>query len=129
MEAAEQGRTGIDCFDAWSTELRETGWLHNHVRMWFASIWMFTLRLPWELGADFFARELIDFDPASNTLSWRWVAGLHTRGKNYVARADNIARYTQGRYNPAGQLDEDPAPLSEAEPHTRKALPKAADAS
>ena len=61
------GNTGIDCFDAWAEELTSTGYLHNHARMWFASIWIFTLRLPWELGADFFLRNLLDGDPASNT--------------------------------------------------------------
>jgi deoxyribodipyrimidine photo-lyase len=100
------GRTGIDCFDAWAAELVETGYLHNHARMWFASIWVHTLRLPWELGAEFFAWYLLDGDPASNTLSWRWVAGLHTKGKAYLARADNIARYTGGRFQPRGLADE-----------------------
>jgi deoxyribodipyrimidine photo-lyase len=90
--------------------------------MWFASIWIFTLRLPWELGADFFMRHLIDGDPASNTLSWRWVAGLHTRGKPYIARAQNIRRYTEDRYFPTG-LDEDAAPLEEPEPAAAIALP------
>ena len=47
--------------------MTDTGWLHNHARMWFASIWIFTLRLPWALGADFFLRHLVDGDPASNT--------------------------------------------------------------
>lgn len=111
--AALRGETGIDCFDAWMTELRETGWLHNHARMWFASIWIFTLRLPWTLGADVFLRHLLDADAASNTLSWRWVAGMQTRGKHYVARAENIARYTGGRFDPRGQLDESPAPLDD----------------
>jgi deoxyribodipyrimidine photo-lyase len=98
--AAERGDTGIACFDAWARELTETGYLHNHARMWFASIWIFTLKLPWALGADFFLRHLLDGDPASNTLSWRWVAGLHTRGKSYLARPDNIAEYTAGRFQP-----------------------------
>lgn len=115
------GRTGVACFDDWAREVAERGWLHNHARMWFASIWIFTLRLPWTLGAEFFLRHLLDGDPASNTLSWRWVGGLHTRGKHYVARAENIARYTDGRYDPAGQLDERPAPLppdgDEVPPH------------
>lgn len=57
--------------------------------LWFASVWIFTLRPPWELGADLFMRQLLDGDPASNTLSWRWVAGMHTRGKHYLARRDN----------------------------------------
>ena len=96
--SACDGETGIESFDHWATELRATGYLHNHARMWFASIWIFTLRLPWQLGADFFQQHLIDGDPASNTLSWRWVAGLQTIGKNYVASADNIQRYTNGRF-------------------------------
>ena len=102
IAAAEAGTTGIDGFDDWARELVETGYLHNHARMWFASIWIFTLRLPWALGADFFLRHLIDADPASNTLSWRWVAGLQTAGKTYLATADNIARYTGGRFSPQG---------------------------
>ncbi|MGA1344294.1 MAG: FAD-binding domain-containing protein [Hyphomonas sp.] len=81
--------------------MTETGYLHNHARMWFASIWIFSLRLPWRLGADFFYRHLLDGDPASNTLSWRWVAGLHTRGKAYAAQAWNIARFTRQRFTPS----------------------------
>jgi deoxyribodipyrimidine photo-lyase len=122
---AEAGATGIACFDAWARELVEHGYLHNHARMWFASIWIFTLRLPWALGADFFLRHLIDADPASNTLSWRWVAGLHTPGKTYLATAENIARFTQGRYHPRGlatqaaALTEPPVPP----PRSLPALP------
>jgi deoxyribodipyrimidine photo-lyase len=102
ITAAENGMTGINGFDDWARELVETGYLHNHTRMWFASIWIFTLRLPWALGADFFLRHLIDADAASNTLSWRWVAGLQTAGKTYLATAENIARYTGGRFAPKG---------------------------
>ena len=101
-EAACKGETGIDCFDHWAKQLSETGYLHNHARMWFASIWIFTLRLPWTLGADFFLRHLLDGDPASNTLSWRWVGGLQTLGKTYLARPDNIEKYTEGRFTPKG---------------------------
>jgi deoxyribodipyrimidine photo-lyase len=101
-QAAITGQTGIDCFDHWIDELKTTGYLHNHARMWFASIWMFTLKLPWQLGADFMYRHLIDGDPASNTLSWRWVGGLHTKGKTYLARPDNIAKYTGDRFDPKG---------------------------
>lgn len=117
-----EGRTGIDGFDEWAKALVANGWLHNHSRMWFASIWIFTLRLPWALGAAFFLRHLLDGDPASNTLSWRWVGGLHTKGKHYVARADNIARYTEGMFNPAGQLDEAPECLTEQVDHPRVKL-------
>ena len=100
VERAMNGQTGLECFDAWATELVETGYLHNHARIWFASIWIFTLGLPWRLGADFFYRHLLDGDAASNTLGWRWVAGLHTRGKPYPADAQNIATFTAGRFTP-----------------------------
>ncbi|MDX2233494.1 MAG: FAD-binding domain-containing protein [Hyphomonadaceae bacterium] len=103
----------------------ELGWLHNHARMWFASIWIFTLRLPWQLGAEFFFRHLIDADPASNTLSWRWVAGLHTAGKHYLARAANIRMNTGGRFNPEGDLDERALPLTEDGPTPTPAPPPA----
>ena len=109
--AAVDGRTGIEAFDHWARELIETGYLHNHARMWFASIWIFTLNLPWALGADFFFRHLLDGDPASNTCSWRWVAGLHTPGKHYIARADNIAKFTADRFDPEGQLNETADPV------------------
>jgi deoxyribodipyrimidine photo-lyase len=114
--SATAGNTGIDCFDAWAKELVSTGYLHNHARMWFASIWVFTLKLPWQLGADFFLRHLLDGDPASNTCSWRWVSGLHTPGKTYLARVSNIVNYTDGRFNPQGQLATSAEPLTEAEP-------------
>ncbi|MWV47971.1 DNA photolyase [Rathayibacter sp. VKM Ac-2803] len=106
------GRSGIEAMDAWVRELVETGYLHNHTRMWFASIWIFTLGLPWQLGADFFYRHLLDGDAASNTLSWRWVAGLQTAGKTYLASASNIAKYTEGRFSPRGLATTAPA-LSE----------------
>lgn len=115
-DRAIAGNTGIDAFDAWAAELAEHGYLHNHARMWFASIWVFTLRLPWQLGAAHFMHHLVDGDPASNTLSWRWVAGLQTAGKTYLATASNIDRYTAGRFDPKGlatsatALTEDPLP-------------------
>ena len=130
IREAEAGRTGIDCFDHWVGELKETGYLHNHARMWFASIWIFTLRLPWTLGADFFLRHLIDADPASNTLSWRWVAGLHTPGKIYLATAENIARYTQGRFAPRGlAVSAEPVAEATAERPSVLASPVPADPS
>ena len=97
-QAVIAGQSGVECIDEWTQELQQTGYLHNHVRMWYASIWIHTLKLPWVLGADLFMQYLLDGDPASNTLSWRWVAGLHTEGKTYLARPDNIRKYTQGRF-------------------------------
>ena len=97
-EKAINGKTGIVCFDDWVNELKTENYLHNHTRMWFASIWIFTLNLPWELGARFFLKYLFDGDAASNTLSWRWVAGIQTQGKNYIARESNIRKFTNQRY-------------------------------
>tara|TARA_Y100001968_G_scaffold11091_1_gene9316 strand:- start:797 stop:1918 length:1122 start_codon:yes stop_codon:yes gene_type:complete len=98
LEAATYGNTGIDCFDTWIEELRENNYLHNHSRMWFASIWIFTLKLPWQLGAMLFMRHLFDGDASSNTLSWRWVAGIHTNNKPYIATKENINKYTVNRF-------------------------------
>ena len=105
---AINGKTGIECFDEWVNELRTNGYLHNHSRMWFSSIWIHTLQLPWELGADFFLRHLLDGDPASNTLSWRWVAGIHTNGKMYVADENNIQKFTLDRFKPQNKLNKSP---------------------
>ena len=104
-------QSGIECLDAWTRELIETGYLHNHARMWYASIWIHTLQLPWTLGAAFFLTHLLDGDPASNTLSWRWVAGLHTIGKTYLARPGNIRKYTNGRFTVDEPLAEKPLKL------------------
>ena len=101
-EKATNGNTGIDCFDFWINELKEENYLHNHTRMWFASIWIFTLGLPWQLGAEFFMKYLLDGDAASNTLSWRGVAGIQTKGKHYIARPSNISKFTDGRFHPKG---------------------------
>ncbi|MDA9895758.1 DNA photolyase-like protein [Amylibacter sp.] len=122
--SAVNGETGIECFDFWCEQLKSTGYLHNHVRMWFASIWVFTLKLPMELGADFFMLHLIDADAASNTLSWRWVSGLHTKGKAYAARASNIEKFTNGQFNPSGQLVENIEPLIENIEHPLVSLPQ-----
>ena len=56
---AINGATDIDCFNQWVKELKNYNYLHNHARMWFASIWIFTLGLPWQLGAEFFMKFLL----------------------------------------------------------------------
>jgi deoxyribodipyrimidine photo-lyase len=90
IEKAQSGNAVIDHF---AKELVATGYLHNHARMWFAAWWVHEARLPWQSGAAFFFRHLLDGDPASNTLSWRWVAGLQTPGKTYLARRSNLEKY------------------------------------
>ena len=95
VEEVEAGRSGVQIIDYFADELRTTGYLHNHARMWFAGYWIHVERLPWAVGADFFYRHLLDADPASNTLSWRWVAGIQTRGKPYVTTRSNLERYVE----------------------------------
>ena len=95
---AINGETEIECFNDWVNEIKKFNYLHNHTRMWFASIWIFTLKLPWQLGAEFFLENLYDGDAATNTLGWRWVAGLQTVGKNYIATEENINKYTNFKY-------------------------------
>ena len=107
---AIEGKTKIQCFNTWVEELKNYNYLHNHTRMWFASIWIFTLGLPWQLGADFFMRYLYDGDCASNTLGWRWVAGIQTKGKNYVASEWNIKKFTNSRFNNI-KINENPVPI------------------
>ncbi len=95
---AVNSETEIECFNDWVKELKNFNYLHNHTRMLFASIWIFTLRLPWQKGAEFFMKHLYDGDAASNTLSWRWVAGIQTKGKNYLAQSWNISKFTNNKY-------------------------------
>jgi len=107
---AIEGKTNIDCFNQWVTELKESNYLHNHTRMWFASIWIFTLKLPWQLGAEFFMQHLYDGDAASNTLGWRWVAGVQTQGKHYLASEWNINKFTNNRFKNI-KLNENAEPI------------------
>jgi deoxyribodipyrimidine photo-lyase len=108
---AIEGSTNIECFNEWVNELKENNYLHNHARMWFASIWVFTLELPWQLGAEFFMNHLYDGDAASNTLGWRWVAGIQTQGKNYLASEWNINKFTNNRFKNI-KLNENAKPIS-----------------
>ncbi len=98
-KTAINGKTNIECFNYWVNELKQNNYLHNHTRMWFASIWIFTLELPWQLGAEFFIQHLYDGDAASNTLGWRWVAGIQTQGKHYLASEWNIKKFTNNKFN------------------------------
>ncbi|MDA9172146.1 DNA photolyase [Candidatus Pelagibacter sp.] len=107
---AIEGKTDLECFNQWVNELKENNYLHNHTRMWFASIWIFTLELPWQLGAEFFMQHLYDGDAASNTLGWRWVAGVQTQGKHYLASEWNIRKFTNNRFQNI-QLNENASPI------------------
>jgi len=110
---AIEGKTNIECFNTWVNELKEKNYLHNHTRMWFASIWVFTLEIPWQLGAEFFMQHLYDGDTASNTLGWRWVAGVQTQGKHYLASEWNIKKFTNNRFQNIKLNENAPPKISE----------------
>ena len=110
---AIKANTSYNFFNKWVLDLKNKGYLHNHIRMWFASIWIFNLNLPWQLGADFFMQHLLDGDPASNTLSWRWVSGIQTKGKNYIARKSNIEKYSNIKLNENEILNENVYPIQD----------------
>ena len=96
---AINGNSELSFFNSWVNELKTYNYLHNHTRLWFASTWIFNFGLPWQLGATFFFKYLYDGDAASNLLSWRWVAGLQTKGKQYLFSPSNLRRFSNNRFN------------------------------
>jgi len=89
--------TGLPCIDGFAAELLETGWLHNHARMWFASYVVHWRRVRWQAGARWFLQHLLDGDPASNNLSWQWVASSFSH-KPYIFNRANLERFSSGRF-------------------------------
>ena len=92
-----EGATTLACMDSFSHQLTETGYLHNHARMWFAAYVVHWRRIRWQAGAAWFLQHLIDGDPASNNLSWQWVASTFAV-KPYIFNRENLERYTAGAY-------------------------------
>ena len=87
--------TGMACIDAFVRRLHDTGWLHNHERMWLASWLVHTRGVRWQAGADWFLEHLLDGDPASNHLSWQWIAGTFS-AKPYLFNRENLETFTSG---------------------------------
>ena len=123
--------TGMACIDAFVRRLETTGWLHNHERMWLAS-WLVHVRgVRWQAGADWFLEHLLDGDPASNHLSWQWVAGTFA-AKPYLFNRENLETFTSGihcrtcpvlgRCDVEGSYDDLAARLFVSEPAVRPAL-------
>lgn len=92
-----EGKTGLVCIDAFSHALRTTGYLHNHARMWLAAYVVHFRRVKWQAGARWFLTHLLDGDPASNNLSWQWVASTFSH-KPYFFNRQNLEKYTGGVY-------------------------------
>lgn len=92
-----EARTGLACMDGFGAELRNTGYLHNHARMWVAAYVVHWRRVKWQAGARWFLTHLLDGDPASNNLSWQWVASTFSH-KPYFFNRENLEKYTNGVY-------------------------------
>ena len=91
------GTTTLACIDGFARELTDTGYLHNHARMWFAAYVTHWRRIRWQAGARWFLEHLLDGDPASNNLSWQWVASTFA-SKAYIFNRKNLELYTDGVY-------------------------------
>ncbi len=91
------GGTGLECMDSFARELRTTGYLHNHARMWVAAYVVHWRRVRWQAGAAWFLEHLLDGDPASNNLSWQWVASTFAP-KPYYFNRNNLEQFTDGKY-------------------------------
>jgi deoxyribodipyrimidine photo-lyase len=87
--------TGVAAIDQFLTELTQTGWLHNHARLYLASYICHFRRIKWQAGARFFLTHLLDGDPASNNLSWQWVASTFSH-KPYYFNLENLQRFAGG---------------------------------
>ena len=98
-----EARTGIPAMDLAVRELYETGYIHNHARMWLASYLVHLRRVHWRAGADWLYAHLLDGDLASNHLSWQWVAGTFSH-KPYLFNADNVARYAPAAWHSTGSV-------------------------
>ncbi|BAZ39170.1 deoxyribodipyrimidine photolyase-like protein [Calothrix sp. NIES-4101] len=92
-----EGKTGLVCIDSFSDDLREIGYLHNHARMWIAAYVVHFRRIRWQAGAKWFLEHLLDGDPASNNMSWQWVASTFSH-KPYFFNRENLEKYTEGVY-------------------------------
>lgn len=104
------GTTGLACIDAFSDQLAETGYLHNHARMWTAAYVVHWRRVRWQAGAAWFLEHLLDGDPASNNLSWQWVASTFSH-KPYIFNRENLERFSGGRYCRSCPLANDGCPF------------------
>ena len=92
-----EGRTQLGCMDGFRNELVTHGWLHNHARMWMAAYLVHWRQVHWRAGANWFLEHLLDGDPASNHLSWQWVASSFSH-KPYFFNRQNLERYSNGLY-------------------------------
>ncbi|NNK76769.1 MAG: deoxyribodipyrimidine photolyase [Maribacter sp.] len=91
-KAIQDDQTGIEAVDKAIKGFYQTGYIHNHMRMYIASLACNLAQSHWKLPAQWMYYHLLDADWASNALSWQWVAGANSN-KKYIANQDNINKY------------------------------------
>jgi deoxyribodipyrimidine photo-lyase len=97
------GATGVPVVDMAVRTLYDTGYLHNHARMWLASYVVHIRKVHWRCAADWLYGHLLDGDLASNHLSWQWVAGTGS-SKPYLFNAENVQRYAPSAWHSPGSV-------------------------
>ncbi len=100
-----RGETGVACMDQFIHVLTENGTLHNHARLYLAGYICHWRRIKWQAGARWFLEHLLDGDPASNNLSWQWVASTFSH-KPYYFNLENIDKFTGVSINTLPQDNE-----------------------
>ena len=99
------GHTGIACIDHFIHDLTTTGYLHNHARMYLASYVVHWRRVTWQAGARWFLHNLLDGDPASNNLSWQWIASTFS-SKPYFFNLSNVQKYSDDTVNTSPKMNQ-----------------------
>lgn len=97
--AVIDAQTGVAVLDDAIRGLYETGYMHNHARMWVASVTCNMAGSHWHLPSKWLYYHLLDGDLASNTLSWQWVAGAFA-SKKYYANQQNVNKYAGRKVRP-----------------------------
>ncbi len=110
------GCTGVPVVDTSVRQLHDTGWLHNHQRLWLASYVVHVRKVRWRAAADWMFGHLLDGDLASNHLSWQWCAATFS-SKPYLFDAANVARYGPALASPGTFIDRSYGMLEE---HARR---------
>ncbi|MBC1496365.1 deoxyribodipyrimidine photo-lyase [Listeria welshimeri] len=98
----QEGKTGYPLVDAAMRQLKETGWMHNRLRMITASFLTKDLLIDWRYGEKYFQQMLIDYDPASNIGGWQWAASTGTDAVPYF-RIFNPTTQSE-KFDPSGKF-------------------------
>jgi deoxyribodipyrimidine photo-lyase len=101
LTAWQRGETGYPIVDAGMRQLAQTGWMHNRARLIVGSFLTKDLHLDWRSGEEWFARLLLDGEPAQNNGNWQWIASVGTDPAPIYRRLYNPTLQAK-RFDPAG---------------------------